>query len=192
MSSWGPACFPCRITHSFIMNFGTENFLLGLVGASGWTVALALAKFYISLRKDVREARKEERNAREAQARTADVMNPFVMELNSPPYIGLLTQIQRSNGYNADGSPFNGDQMLRLRDYPAKLEQIGGLILVGKLLPSEVFECFGKEVLDCKNASFLWKGEDMNYWKLFNVLANAMEEQQSKEFAKPNVLNGAR
>lgn len=49
-------------------------------------------------------------------------------------------------------------------------------MLAGKFAPDYVFDHFGQEILTTKNARQLWECEDLHYWKIFMLLATAMEE----------------
>jgi hypothetical protein len=151
-------------------------------GASGW--AVAIVKLFTDLREDARKAREderkvrqEEREEREAKARIAEKLAPFILELNGPKYLSLYDQIKRSTRPQA-GLPVSEDDSRALREYPAKLEEVGALMLAGRLSQAEVYERFGEEVLTCHRATALWGTEDPHYWKVFLLLAEAMEAER--------------
>src|SRR5712691_5188829 len=109
-----------------------KDVLIALFGASGWGVAIV--KLLTDLREDARKAREDERKERqelreerEAQARIADRLAPFISELNGPQYLLLYDQIKRSARPQA-GPALSEDDMRALREYPAKLEEIGALM----------------------------------------------------------------
>ena len=145
-------------------------------GASGRGVALA--KVVTDLRDDQRKARddarkerEDARKAREERSKLADQIAPFLRELNDGDYLYLFGHIKK----NSSPKP---EEDKNLMDYPSKLEEIGALMLAGKFSRQEVFDHFGEEILITNDAEFLWKGEDLHYWKVFQLLVDEMKRER--------------
>jgi len=149
-----------------------KSVTVALLGVSGWGV-VAL-KFLLDIREDRRKQREERRKQAEEKVRIAERLAPFVTQLNSGEYLGYYAQI-------ASGNKERQDPWI-LRRYPAELEGIGALMLTGVVPVAAVYDNFGDEILTCSSATFLWEGEDMHYWKVFQLMAEKMgRERESRD-----------
>jgi hypothetical protein len=102
-------------------------------------------------------------------------MAPFILKLNSGEWLQRFERIDHLSKNPQE--KVRAEECESLRGYPAELEEIGALMLAGKFTPDYVFEHFGHEILTTKNARQLWKDEDLHYWKIFMLLAAAMEQR---------------
>lgn len=177
-------------TASFIMPDGGENLvpahftladlLVAVLGASGW--GAAAMKMIIDMREERRKTREEKRKdaaearaSYEERAKRAEGMAPFILKLNSGEWLRLYERIDRLS--KNPQQKVQAEECNELRGYPAELEEIGALMLAGKFTPDYVFDHFGQEILATKNARQLWEHEDLRYWKIFMLLAAAMEQR---------------
>jgi len=146
-----------------------KTILIDLFGASGWIVVIA------KIGLDVLDNR---RKKREAEIKAGEKMVPLLNELHSAYYLSLYKQIKRNSEYGEDGKVFTADSVRALRNYPAKLEEIGALVMAGVLSRAQVYDAFGEQIVACARANFLWESEDSHYWQLFNALVSAMEQER--------------
>jgi hypothetical protein len=167
-----------------------KSALVLLFGVSGWGVAIV--KLFTDLREDKRKARDDlrkereelrsekeaERKEREYRIKMAEQFAPFIAELNSGDILVLYKEFVRNGECNQDGSRRTETQQQDLMNYPAKLEEIGALMLAGKFSQSDVYDKFGEEILTCERANKVWKSEDKHYWGVFQLLASAMKQEQ--------------
>lgn len=161
-----------------------KSFLLLIFGASGWSVAIV--KLITDLREDRRKEREDLRKEREAEhkerdskIRAAEQLAPFITELNSGDLLFLYKEFKRNGDLNEDGSHRTREQRGSLMGFPAKLEEIGALMLAGKFSQAEVYEHFGEQILTCEAVDKVWDGEDPHYWKIFGLLADSMKRERT-------------
>ena len=118
----------------------------------------------------------QRRKAKEAQAKQGALIGPFIQELNTGEYLSMFEAIEKGCK-NRDGTDAD---LYYLRGYPAKLEEIGAKMVSGELSPETVYKHFEHEILTTKEQSCLWQGEDMRYWKVFQALADGIENLKTQ------------
>jgi hypothetical protein len=162
-----------------------KNGLILLFGASGW--GAGIFKIFNDVREDKRKQRADRRSEEEAERKkeehrikVAELIDPFIADLNSGEFLTLYKEFLRNHAVNEDGTIRSETQREELMKCPSKLEEIGRAMLAGKLSQAEVYKKFGDVILNCARADNIWKSEDMHYWQLFQLLADAMREEQAK------------
>jgi hypothetical protein len=155
--------------------------ITSLLGGSGW--AAAIASLIWGWKKNIREEREDQRKAGEAlraeKDRCADLVEPFHKELSTGDWLARYEEWERNSDRNKQGKPRTEGERNDLKNYPAKLEDIGVLLVAGRLSPGQVYDHFGKEILTCKRADRVWGDEDRSWWRLFDSLADSMERQEA-------------
>ena len=152
-----------------------------LFGTGGWVIAaITVITFGFNVLEQRRKRNEELRKYHE-------IIEPFVREiLGDGEYIARFEEIKKLHQEN---TPKISDERGRyLRDYPAKLEELASKMTAGLLRPEIVYRNFGDQILTTWNTQCLWENEDRDldtgalvYWKLFQAMAKAMEDERKKE-----------
>jgi len=130
-------------------------------------------------------AQAAERRAEAAETRAADQHKASRTQLIAP-YVTRFNQGDLLRKYDRicelHGNPekrISQDEANDLRGYAAELERIGTLMMLEQATPDIIYKHFGEEIIKTRDTPQLWENENMQYWKTFERVVEAMRKERS-------------